>query len=80
MASNAHRCEVDISKHSNDLDFILDKLEILSSDMTKYCSIHKIYYKSNYLFCPKCIDKDDQERTKYFWICHGESKKRNATL
>lgn len=48
---------VSIYKKCTDIDFILKELQDLSKDMTKYCSIHEIYYKSKHLFCPMCIDK-----------------------
>lgn len=47
--------EVDISDCSKDLDSILQKLQVLSQDMTKYCTIHKMYYRKHYSFCPKCM-------------------------
>ena len=47
--------EVDISDCSTDLDAILLKLQALAKDMTKYCSIHNMYYTKQYLFCPKCL-------------------------
>ena len=50
--------EVDITNCSTDLDAIIKKLQNLEKEMTKYCSLHRIYYKNSYLFCPKCIDKD----------------------
>jgi len=53
--------EADISDCSTDLDSILERLQNLSKDMTKHCSIHNMYYRSNYLFCPKCIDKVQME-------------------
>lgn len=53
--------EVDVSDCTTDLDSILEKLQVLSKDMTKYCAIHKMYYRSNYLFCPKCINKKQME-------------------
>ena len=39
----------------NDLDTILRKLEMLPLRLTKYCSLHNMYYEDNFLFCPKCI-------------------------
>lgn len=53
--------EVDVSDCSTDLDSILTKLQLLSKDMTKYCPIHKMNYRSNYLFCPRCIDTVQME-------------------
>lgn len=40
------------------LDKFLNELKILSAKMDRYCSRHKIYYTNNYVFCPKCVDKE----------------------
>lgn len=53
--------EVDITDCSTDLDAMLKRLQNLSKVMTKYCSIHRMYYKNEYLFCPKCVDKADMQ-------------------
>lgn len=41
----------------SNLDKMRSKLVSMSKELTKYCSYHKVYYKKEYLFCPKCIDK-----------------------
>ena len=38
------------------LQKISHELQILTDKMTKYCSVHKMYYSNEYLFCPKCVD------------------------
>lgn len=41
------------------LETILMKLTELSEQMTKYCSIHKRYYKKSYICCPECINPSE---------------------
>lgn len=48
--------EIDISDCSGDFYKLLDKLQNLSEEMTKYCTIHKIYYKNKHIFCPRCLE------------------------
>lgn len=44
-------------KDSTNLEALLEELQNLSEELTKYCPIHKIYYKNEKIFCPKCVDK-----------------------
>lgn len=50
--------EIDISDCSTDLNCIFKKLFDLSKELTKYCNIHKMYYKGSEVFCPKCVSKE----------------------
>jgi len=45
------------SKYLRWFDFLFEKMQYLSSQMTRYCSTHKMYYKNSYIFCPRCVDK-----------------------
>ncbi len=56
--------ELDISDCNTDLIAILEKLRELSQDMKGYCPIHKMYYRSHYSFCPKCVGKENMEHIK----------------
>lgn len=50
----------DLSSLSNQpmrIDPLYDKLQTLAKSMTRYCPVHKMYYKDSELFCPKCIDR-----------------------
>jgi len=47
-----------LSKKYFSFDILLSHLQSISEDMTKYCSIHKIYYKNQYVFCPRCMSKE----------------------
>lgn len=60
--------EVDISDCSTDIDSLLEKLQNLSKELTKYCSIHKMYYKKDNLFCPKCLDKSILESIEIEYV------------
>ena len=60
--------ELDLSNCSTDLDNLLIKLQNLSKEMTKHCSIHKMYYKNSNVFCPKCIDKSQLKGIKLLYI------------
>lgn len=31
------------------------KLQNLANNLTQYCTIHKMYYSKDYVFCPKCV-------------------------
>jgi len=39
-------------------------LEHLAQDLTMYCTIHKYYYHSEDVFCPKCIDISNTQKIK----------------
>ncbi len=39
-------------------DSLLEILQEEAKDMTKYCAVHKMYYKNSYMFCPKCVGKE----------------------
>lgn len=49
--------EVDISDCSGDFYKLLDKLQNLSEEMTKYCTIHNVYYNKKHILCPKCVEE-----------------------
>ncbi len=53
--------DIDISfgilKQKEDIDYLLNLLREYAETLTMYCPIHKIYYKADYLFCPRCVDR-----------------------
>ncbi|MCI8617496.1 MAG: hypothetical protein HFJ60_04545 [Clostridia bacterium] len=49
--------EVDISDCSGDFYKLLDRLQNLSEEMTKYCTIHNFYYNKRHILCPKCVEE-----------------------
>lgn len=50
--------DIDLKRKTSNLEILLNSMKRLESQLTKYCYTHKIYYKSDYLFCPRCIDLD----------------------
>lgn len=53
---------------TEDLDYILNSLRKYAQTLTKYCSIHKSYYSSEYVFCPKCMDTVQMEKLDVKYI------------
>lgn len=45
------------------LNVLLVNLQDLAKNMTKYCSIHDMYYTGNHMFCPKCASNIKFEDT-----------------
>lgn len=50
----------DITKYLG-LNNIKIQLEDVCNKLTRYCSIHKMYYSNNYIFCPECVDLEKQK-------------------
>lgn len=64
--------DLDTSKFGNDLDDILVSLQRYSKTLTMYCPIHKIYYSAEYLFCPKCVNKEQLKNLDIEYVKESE--------
>lgn len=53
---------------SNNIDTLLKKLEKTVARMTKYCTVHRLYYDQEYIFCPKCLGVEDVKKLKILYI------------
>lgn len=58
--------EINLNDCPKKLHLILSKLTDLVNQMTKYCPIHKMYYKSSFVCCPKCADPENQKENIYY--------------
>lgn len=54
--------DLDTSELKSNLNELLNYLQDFIIDLTNYCPIHKIYYKSDKLFCPKCMNKSKMKK------------------
>lgn len=58
--------DIDISfvnlKQKEDIDYLLNSLREYAETLTMYCPIHKIYYKGDDLFCPRCVDRNKMKK------------------
>ncbi len=57
-----------ISNHPTNLQTLLNKLSDLADTMTRYCPIHKMYYKEDELFCPRCVDRKFMKNIKIEYV------------
>ncbi len=58
--------DIDISavnwvKRGN-IDYLLNLLGEYAETLTMFCPIHKIYYKADDLFCPRCVDRTKMKK------------------
>lgn len=60
--------------HLEGLYRLYERLTELAKQMTKYCSVHNMYFKNSYLCCPKCVAPEEQPKN----ILH-ENKSKYAT-
>lgn len=68
--------EIDVSKLPDNLDFVLRTLKECAQELKMYCPIHRIYYKSTLLFCPKCVDSKQFEKIKIEYVNESELSER----
>ena len=54
--------------NSNNFSTLLKKLEKTAARMTKYCTLHRLYYDQDYVFCPKCIGVEDTRKLKVEYV------------
>ena len=50
---------LELKEHSSEFNSLYEQMLELESNLTNYCSIHKLYYDRKYAFCPKCISKKE---------------------
>jgi len=50
--------EINLCGSLNNLDILLLILNNFSKRMKNYCSVHRMYYREEFAFCPRCEDKD----------------------
>ena len=46
--------EIELTQNQN-LSEVLQNLQNIAKNMTKFCKKHQIYYRDNYSLCPKCM-------------------------
>ncbi len=68
--------DIDTSELCEDLNYISDLLKNCAQELKMYCPIHKIYYKSSLLFCPKCVDSKQFEKIKIDYVTASEISQR----
>lgn len=68
--------EIDVSKLPENLDHILSILKESAQDLKMYCPIHRVYYRSSLLFCPKCVDSKQFEKIKIEYVNESEISER----
>lgn len=68
--------EIDVSKLPENLNFILQTLKENAQELQMYCPIHRIYYRKNLLFCPKCVDSKQFEKIKIEYVDESELSER----
>lgn len=54
--------DLDTSALESNLNGLLNNLQDFITDLTNYCPIHKIYYKSDKIFCTKCMNESQIEK------------------
>lgn len=62
---------------SNSIDSLLRKLEKTAARMTKYCTVHRLYYDKDYIFCPKCLGIADVGSLKIDHVNKDDITSRN---
>lgn len=68
--------EIDTSELPVNLNYISDLLKNTSQELKMYCPIHKIYYRKELLFCPKCVDKKQFEKIEIEYVTEAEISER----
>lgn len=68
--------EIDTSELPVNLNYISDLLKKNAQELKMYCPIHKIYYRKDLLFCPKCVDKKQFEKIEIEYVTAAELSER----
>lgn len=66
----------DIQSYETELNVLLTKIQNEAKKMTRYCCVHKMYYNEKYIFCPKCINIEEEKDTLIEYCSEEDIKKR----
>lgn len=64
--------DLDTNKLSKNIEKMISTLEEFTQDLTLQCPIHKIFYHSREVFCPKCVNTSQKKHLEIEWIDSSE--------
>ncbi len=57
------------------IDEMINKLDVYSNSLSKYCSLHRFYYEKNKIFCPKCLPDEVNNKIDIIYATNSQADK-----